>query len=72
VIAVEHGGLGLVDFPRRLRCLRVWWMKRIVEIHGQQWTLLAQKLWEKRFAPRDTVGDLVTMVNCRNVQTLRY
>ena len=69
---VERGGLGLVDFPKRLHCLRAWWLKRATVLKGGGWVPLMQKVWEARFAPRGSSGDLATLVEGGGSRRLQY
>ncbi len=69
---VVRGGLGLVDFPKRLHCLRAWWLKRAVELRGGGWVPLLQKVWEMRTSPRGSSGDLLSLVGLNGIRRLRF
>jgi hypothetical protein len=69
---VLRGGLGLVDFPKRLHCLRAWWLKRAVDLQGGGWVPLMKKVWEMRVTPRGSTGDLLSLVVLNGSQRLRY
>ena len=69
---VERGGLGLVDFLKHLHCLHVWWLKRAAMLKWGRWVPLMQKVWEARFAPRGSAGDLSTLVEGGGSRRLWY
>ena len=71
-LPVERGGLGLVDFPKKFHCLRAWWLQRAAVLRGGGWVPLMQKVWEARYAPRGSSGDLLEVVRCGSSRRLRY
>ena len=72
-MGVKDGGLGLVDFRRRLKVLRGWWGKRMLELDNGEWCGLAIDNWRIRFCPRGVDGeDLRSLLGVGTVNRLRF